>query len=70
MTLGDRNSKFFHDSVNSNRSRKHITKLRDDVGNLQWSDAAKAEVATTYFSKLFSSSNRQIQDLMIMSSKE
>lgn len=38
----------------SNRSRKNITKLRGDDGNVQWSDASKAEVATAYFSKLFS----------------
>lgn len=57
LVLGDRNSKFFHSSIKTGRSRKHITKLKDDDGNAHWSDAAKAEVATAYFSNLFKSSN-------------
>jgi len=62
LLLGDRNSKFFHSSVKSSRSRKNITKLKDEQGNEQWSDAAKAEVALEYFRKLFASSNPRSND--------
>lgn len=57
LVLGDRNSKFFHSSVKTGRSRKHILKLKDEDGKVHWSDAAKAEVASSYFSELFKSSN-------------
>ena len=56
LVLGDRNSKFFHASVKTSRARKCITKLKDDDGELHWSDPAKGEVATAYFTKLFTTS--------------
>lgn len=62
MVYGDRNSKFFHSSVKLSRSRKRISKLQDENGIHQWSDAAKAEVASNYFTKLFSSSNPRSYD--------
>ena len=65
--MGDRNSKFFHSSVKSSRSRKHITKLKDEQGNEQWSDAAKAEVALEYFRKLFASSSPRSYDPVFQS---
>lgn len=57
LRLGDRNSKFFHNSVKANRSRNYLIKLNDKNGIAQWSDAVKAEVAIEYFTGLFSSSN-------------
>ena len=54
---GDRNSKFFHDSVKSDHSRKLLSKIKDINGIEQWSEAAKAQVAVDYFSVLFKSSN-------------
>ena len=53
---GDLNSKYYHASVKANRSRKRIIKLMDARGHEQYSEAAKREVATEYFSILFKSS--------------
>lgn len=50
---GDLNTKFYHASVKTSRSRKRILKLRDDSGQMQFSEAAKAQVANDYFTKLF-----------------
>ncbi|CAN7044661.1 unnamed protein product [Brassica rapa subsp. trilocularis] len=57
LVFGDRSSKFFHGSVKTNRSRNHISILKDKNNQDQWSDGAKAEVAVTYFTDLFRSSN-------------
>lgn len=54
---GDNNTKFFHASVQANRSRKRIEKLIDLNGAVQKSEASKGEVATTYFKDLFKSTN-------------
>ncbi|KAL0754380.1 hypothetical protein Bca101_092048 [Brassica carinata] len=54
---GDLNTKYYHASVKANRSRRRITKLMDDRGQAHFSEAAKGEVATEYFKKLFSSAN-------------
>lgn len=56
LKYGDRNSKFFHASVKSNRARRLLSKLKDIDGVYQWSEAAKAQVALDYFSALFKSS--------------
>lgn len=52
MQEGDRNTKFFHDSVKANRSRNHMGKLKDSEGNMQRSEASKGEVAVKYFKDL------------------
>ena len=52
-TKGDLNTIYYHASVKANRNRKRIDKLMDERGQLQFSEAAKAQVATDYFSKLF-----------------
>lgn len=57
LRLGDRNSKFFHLSVKANRNRLYLLRLKDKMGQDQWSDAAKAEVAVEYFTELFTTSN-------------
>lgn len=57
LRCGNRNSGFFHASVNDNRSRKRIDKLKDHNGIFQRSEAAKGQIAATYFQDLFKSSN-------------
>ncbi|KAG7578883.1 Endonuclease/exonuclease/phosphatase [Arabidopsis thaliana x Arabidopsis arenosa] len=57
LRCGNRNSGFFHASVNDNRSRKRIDKLKDHNGIFQRSEAAKGQVAASYFQDLFKSSN-------------
>lgn len=54
---GDRNTNYYHASVKANRAKNRIIKLMDEQGQPQFSEAAKAEVASAYFSKLFQASN-------------
>ena len=53
---GDLNTKYYHASVKTNKSRKRIVKLVDNRGQEQFSEAAKGQVATNYFKNLFKSS--------------
>lgn len=48
--------------MKTNRSRNHISKLKDKNNQDQWSDGAKAEVVVDYFTKLFKSSNPRPYD--------
>ncbi|KAG7589022.1 Zinc knuckle CX2CX4HX4C [Arabidopsis suecica] len=57
LRSGNRNSQFFHAAVKDSRSRKRIDSLLDRDGVLQRSEAAKGEVAASYFQNLFKSSN-------------
>lgn len=52
---GDMNTKFYHASVKSNRSRKKLIKLMDARGQLQFEEDAKGDVAKDYFTNLFKS---------------
>ncbi|KAL0815981.1 hypothetical protein Bca101_072425 [Brassica carinata] len=54
---GDRNTRFFHNSVKMARARNTIDKLINEEGVEVFSEAAKGEVAVQYFSNLFKSSN-------------
>lgn len=45
LNRGDKNSRFFHDSVKAARARKSIDKLIDVAGQPVYSEAAKGEVA-------------------------
>lgn len=54
---GDLNTKYYHASVKANRARRRIIKLTDDRGQDHFSEAAKGEVATEYFTNLFKSSS-------------
>lgn len=51
------NTKYYHASVKHNRAKKRIVKLKDDLGQDQFSEEAKGEVATAYFANLFKSAN-------------
>lgn len=54
---GDLNTRYYHDSVKASREKKRINKLMDENGHEQFSEVAKAEVATEYFKKLFTSTS-------------
>ncbi|XP_024011347.1 uncharacterized protein LOC112086606 [Eutrema salsugineum] len=55
--VGDPNTSFFHTSVKSSRARNVLDKLTDENGIVQRSEAAKGDVAASYFRNLFRSSH-------------
>lgn len=57
MQDGDKNTEFFHASVNSTRSKNNLQCLVDDYGEDHFSDKEKGEVAIQFFNQLFKSSN-------------
>lgn len=57
LSRGDRNSHFFHISVNAARARNNIDKLVNAEGEEVFSEAAKGEVAVDFFRNLFRSTN-------------
>ena len=54
---GDKNSRFFHNSVKASRQTNSIDKLLNSEGVEVFSEAAKGEVAIEFYSNLFKSSN-------------
>lgn len=57
LTRGDKNSNFFHNSVKAARVKKSVDKLKNSEGVEVFSEAAKGDVAITFFTDLFRSSN-------------
>ncbi|XP_013589702.1 PREDICTED: uncharacterized protein LOC106298169 [Brassica oleracea var. oleracea] len=57
LKKGDRNTRFFHDSVKASRNRKQIDLLVDVNGRERREEKEKGRVAMDYFFNLFSSSN-------------
>ncbi|KAG7551546.1 Reverse transcriptase zinc-binding domain [Arabidopsis thaliana x Arabidopsis arenosa] len=53
---GDRNTKFFHGSVQRRRAQNRILSLFDNNEVEQFAEGSKGEIAVEYFRKLFSSS--------------
>ncbi|KAL1190943.1 hypothetical protein V5N11_020916 [Cardamine amara subsp. amara] len=53
---GDRNTKYFHGSVQKKRARNNISALVNSNGAEQISEGSKGEIAVDYFRKLFTSS--------------
>lgn len=54
---GDRNTRFFHNSIKASRARNTIEKLANANGVEVFSEAAKGEVAVEFYTNLFKSSN-------------
>lgn len=54
---GDENTKYFHAMVKAERTRNDQEILLDENGLVQRLEASKGEVASEYFSKLFTSTN-------------
>ncbi|KAG7582623.1 Zinc knuckle CX2CX4HX4C [Arabidopsis suecica] len=53
---GDRNTKYFHGSVQRKRAQNKIFSLIDERGVEQFSDGSKGNIAVDYFQQLFTSS--------------
>ncbi|KAJ8763443.1 hypothetical protein K2173_002326 [Erythroxylum novogranatense] len=50
---GEKNTKYFHNSIKARRKRNRITKLTDDAGNVTSDEPAICGMIHTYFSNLF-----------------
>ncbi|KAF8088698.1 hypothetical protein N665_0532s0058 [Sinapis alba] len=57
LKRGDKNTRFFHDSVKAARGKKRIDMLLNENGREMRDAKEKGKVAVDYFSYLFSSSN-------------
>lgn len=54
---GDRNTRFFHDSVQTRKMKNQIVSLLDEVGVEHFDEEVKGEIAVGYFNNLFKTSN-------------
>ena len=66
MTLGDNNSKYFHNLTKQRQARNRITGLNDE--NCKWSveDKEIQHITVSYFEKLFTSTNPQdVEDSLV-----
>jgi hypothetical protein len=65
MKGGDRNTKFFHSAASERKKMNHIRKLHKEGGGVVEAEEAKKEVATNYFTKLFTSSpGTRVEELL------
>jgi hypothetical protein len=54
LRYGDRNTKFYHASANSKRSRNYVRQITDEGGQLWETTEAVGEAFVGYFTRLFS----------------
>ena len=57
MSLGDRNTKYFHTKASGRKKKNTIFKLMDDRGIQRESDSEVAEAAVSYFKNLYRTSH-------------
>ncbi|XP_071674413.1 uncharacterized protein [Lolium perenne] len=62
---GDRNTKFFHTFTSERKKMNRIMKLKREDGGVVEEEEAMKEVATNYFSKLFTSSTGSRMDELL-----
>ncbi|CAA7055121.1 unnamed protein product [Microthlaspi erraticum] len=55
LSLGDKNSGYFHAATRGRRARNNISVFEDDEGKTVYEEAKIAEVITNYFEKMFTS---------------
>ncbi|CAA7042046.1 unnamed protein product [Microthlaspi erraticum] len=57
LKSGDRNTKYFHNSVKGKKIHNRLLMLKDELGIEHFSEGAKGDIAVEYFRDLFMSSN-------------
>ncbi|XP_075660563.1 uncharacterized protein LOC142630448 [Castanea sativa] len=57
MGLGDRNTKYFHTKASGTKKKNFISRIMDEMGVWKESPLEVAEVAVSYFEKLYATSN-------------
>lgn len=57
LSLGDCNTKYFHSKASERKKKNTISRISDEDGNWCQSFRATAEVAISYFEKLYTTSN-------------
>ena len=57
LRSGDRNTKFFHNSVKGKRLQNRILMLLDELGHEHFTEGSKGNIAVEYYRDLFRSSN-------------